>query len=208
MKGKVYIMEKNITIAELVKNLTNLSYDKRIEYIKKNIKSESYIPWATKVSLAKNIVKATSYRLEKTEGDVYKPTNIIEVDSNNRFVLFVTKVIDTWTNIALSENIAGDFDNLNRLGVVDIIMNPQNEIIPAKELNEFNTVIESSFSDLLTNAYEGHAFISNQITRITDVANVILKPLAEKLENMSDKDFAKLVGKLNKVVDKAKSAVK
>ena len=197
-------MEKNIEIADLVKKLSSITEKERIEYIKKNIKSEEYIPWNTKVALAKNIVRATSYRLEKTEEDVYKPTNIIEVDSNNRFVLFVMKLIDTWTNIEVSENIAQDFDSLNRLGVVDIIMNPQNEIIPAKELNEFNTVVESSFSDLLTNAYEGHAFISNQITRITDVANVILQPLAEKLENMSDKDFAKLVGKFDKVASNLK----
>ena len=201
-------MEKNIKIADLVKKLSSLTEKERIEYIKKNIKSEEYIPWNTKVALAKNIVRATSYRLEKTEEDVYKPTNIIEVDSNNRFVLFVTKIIDTWTNIELSENIAEDFDNLNRLGVIDIIMNPEYTVIPVRELNEFNTICESCFSDLMTNAYEGHAFISNQITRITDVANVILQPLAEKLENMSDKDFAKLVNKLDKVVDKAKSAVK
>lgn len=197
-------MEKNIKIEELVKKLSSITEKERIEYIKKNIKSEEYIPWNTKVALAKNIVRATSYRLEKTEEDVYKPTNIIEVDSNNRFVLFVMKLIDTWTNIEVSENIAQDFDSLNRLGVVDIIMNPQNEIIPAKELNEFNTVVESSFSDLLTNEYESHAFISNQITRITDVANVILQPLAEKLENMSDKDFAKLVGKFDKVASNFK----
>ena len=201
-------MEKNIKIADLVKKLSSLTEKERIEYIKKNIKSEEYIPWNTKVALAKNIVRATSYRLEKTEEDVYKPTNIIEVDSNNRFVLFVTKIIDTWTNIALSENIAEDFDDLNRLGVIDIIMNPENGIIPAKELNEFNVIVENSYNDIMVNEYEGHAFISNQITRITDVANVILQPLAEKLENMSDKDFAKLVGKLDKVVDKAKSTVK
>lgn len=201
-------MEKNIKIEELVKKLSSIAEKERIEYIKKNIKSESYIPWNTKVALAKNIVRATSYRLEKAEDGIYKPTKVIEVDSNNRFVLFVTKTIDTWTNIELSENIAGDFDDLNRLGVIDIIMNPENGIIPAKELNEFNVIVENSYNDIMVNAYEGRAFISNQIARITDVANVILQPLAEKLKNMSDKDFAKLVGKFDKIVNKAKSTVK
>lgn len=196
-------MKKEIKIAKLVKELTNLSHDKKIEYIKKNIKSESYIPWNTKVSLANNIVRLTSYRLEKKKDGSYSPTNVIEVDSNNRFVLFVIKVIDTWTNIELSNNIADDFDCLNRLGIVNIIMNSEYGIIPACELKEFNTICENCFSDIITNKYEPHAFISNQITRITDLANVILPPITRKIENMNDKDFEKIIHKLNKLLDKS-----
>lgn len=192
MKGKVY-MEKNIKIEELVKKLSSIAEKERIEYIKKNIKSESYIPWNTKVALAKNIVRATSYRLEKAEDGIYKPTKVIEVDSNNRFVLFVTKTIDTWTNIELSENIAGDFDDLNRLGVIDIIMNPENGIIPAKELNEFNTVLESTFNDLWMNHSNPHNYIANQVERFGTLLGITLKPVLDKiatsLENMNEEDI-------------------
>lgn len=189
-------MEKNIKIEELVKKLSSIAEKERIEYIKKNIKSESYIPWNTKVALAKNIVRATSYRLEKAEDGIYKPTKVIEVDSNNRFVLFVTKTIDTWTNIELSENIAGDFDDLNRLGVIDIIMNPENGIIPAKELNEFNTVLESTFNDLWMNHSNPHNYIANQVERFGTLLGITLKPVLDKiatsLENMNEEDIEKI----------------
>ena len=201
-------MKKEIKITKLVKELSNLSNDKKVEYIKKNIKSESYISWNTKVSLANNIVRSTSYRLEKKQDGNYSPTNVIKVDSNNRFVLFIIKVIDTWTNIELSNNIAEDFDNLNSLGIVDIIMNPEYEIIPTRELKEFNTICENCFSDIITNEYELHTFITNQIIRISDIINIFLQPLTKKIETMNDEDFKKFVNKFDIFFDKAKLIMK
>lgn len=195
-------MEKNIKIADLVKKLSSMKEADKVDYIKKNIKSESYVPWAEKVTLATNVVNATTYNLEKKEDGTFSPTNNIKVDSNNRFVLFVVRVIQKWTNIEISENVMQDFDDLNRLGVIGIIMNPENEIIPARELNEFNTICESCYSDAMTNAYEPHAYISNQVTRIIDVAKVLIEPLVEKVANMDDKDFAKFVGTLDKAASR------
>lgn len=200
-------MEKNIKIADLVKKLSSMKEAEKLDYIKKNIKSESYVPWAEKVVLATNIVNATTYSLEKKEDRKLHPTSVIEVNSNNRLVLFVMRVIDKWTNIQFSEDdkdFMKDFDDLNRLGVIDIIMNPKNGIIPARELNEFNTVVENCYSDTMTNSYENHAFISNQITRITDVAKVLIEPLVEKLDGMNDKQIDKLLGTLDKAVSKFK----
>lgn len=198
-------MNKTIKVADLVKRLSSLTDEKKTEYLKKEIKSENYVPWAEKVVLAENIVKATTYKLEEKEDKKLHPTNVIEVDSNNRFVLFVMKVIDKWTNIEFSENdkdFMKNFDDLNRLGVIDIIMNPENGIIPARELDEFNAVLKNCYEDAMTNAYEPHAYISNQVTRITDVAKVLIEPLAEKLDGMNEKQVDKLLGTLDKAVSK------
>ena len=195
-------MEKNIKIAELVSRLSNLSEAKRVEYLKSNIKSENYVPWTEKVALAKNIVNATTYKLKEKEDKKLYPTSVIQVNSNDRFVFFVMKVIDRWTNIELSENVVEDFDNLNKLGAVDTIMSPDYNIIPARELNEFNVILKNCYDDALTNAYEPHAYISNQITRVTDVAKVLIEPLVEKINNMDEKQLNKALDKLDKIANK------
>lgn len=201
MKGNEH-MEKNIKIAELVSRLSNLSEAKRVEYLKSNIKSENYVPWTEKVALAKNIVNATTYKLKEKEDKKLYPTSVIQVNSNDRFVFFVMKVIDRWTNIELSENVVEDFDNLNKLGAVDTIMSPDYNIIPARELNEFNVILKNCYDDALTNAYEPHAYISNQITRVTDVAKVLIEPLVEKINNMDEKQLNKALDKLDKIANK------
>ena len=197
-------MEKNIKIADLVKRLTAMKEAEKLDYIKKNVKSESYVPWAEKVALATNIVNATTYGLEKKEDGTLSPTNNIKVDSNNRFVLFVVRVIQKWTNIKISENVMQDFDELNRLGVIGIIINHENGIIPINELNEFEMICANCYDDICMNEYENHAFISNQITRITDVAKVLIEPLIEKVANMDDKNFAKFIGTLDKAASRFK----
>lgn len=207
-------MEKNIKIADLVKKLSNLSDTAKIEYIKKNIKSESYVPWAEKVALATNIVNATTYDLEKKEDGTFSPTNNIKVDSNNRFVLFVVRVIQRWTNIEIlensenSENIMQDFDDLNRLGVIDIIMNPENGIIPARELNEFNVVVENCYNDIWVNYSDPHNYIANQVERFGTLLGITLKPVLDKIatsiENLDEKDIEKFSNRLEKALKRSK----
>ena len=62
--------------------------------------------------------------------------------------------------------------------------------------------------DIMTNQYEIHSYISNQIERITEVGSVILKPvldkLATELENMDDSK----IEKLSKVLEKGLKRIK
>ena len=69
-------------------------------------------------------------------------------------------------------------------------------LIPAKEISELRGMIDLKQRDTITNQYEIHSYISNQIERITEVGSVILKPVLDKLttelENMDEKDIEKL----------------
>ena len=57
-------------------------------------------------------------------------------------------------------------------------------------------MIDLKQRDTMTNQYEIHSYISNQIERITEVGSVVLKPvldkLANELENMDDSKIEKL----------------
>ena len=57
-------------------------------------------------------------------------------------------------------------------------------------------MIDLKQRDIMTNQYEIHSYISNQIERITEIGSIVLKPvldkLATELENMDEKDIEKL----------------
>lgn len=57
-------------------------------------------------------------------------------------------------------------------------------------------MIDLKQRDIMTNQYEIHAYISNQIERITEIGSIVLKPvldkLATELESMDDSKIEKL----------------
>ena len=69
-------------------------------------------------------------------------------------------------------------------------------LIPAREISELRGMIDLKQRDIMTNQYEIHSYISNQIERITEVGSVVLKPVLDKLvnelENMDDSKIEKL----------------
>ena len=60
----------------------------------------------------------------------------------------------------------------------------------------------------MTNQYETHSFISNQVERFGTLIGVTLKPVLEKIseqiENMSDEDVDKFTNKVEKLLKRVK----
>ena len=69
-------------------------------------------------------------------------------------------------------------------------------------------MIDLKQRDIMTNQYEIHSYISNQIERITEIGSIVLKPvldkLATELENMDEKDIEKLSNKVEKLLKRVK----
>ena len=69
-------------------------------------------------------------------------------------------------------------------------------------------MIDLKQRDIMTNQYEIHSYISNQIGRITEVGSVVLKPvldkLATELENMDDGKIEKFTNKVEKLLKRVK----
>lgn len=213
-------MNKDFSVQELIekynetigKNTTIIKNGKNEKeiFLKKYIKVEDYLDFNLKMILAKKIVENSSYaiepiikngQIEKDDNDQikYERTNKIKIDSNNRYVMFVYTVLEYYTNIIMdSGNILGQFDMLNKIGLVDEII----KMIPEKEMIEFNTVVDQTFNDFITNNYEIHTYISNQIQRVIDVLGVISQPLIERFMSMSDEEIGKIIEKISKFVIK------
>ena len=186
-------------IKEFCENYKNRATNKlKEDYLKENLKITTYLPFIKKDALAQNIVNATTYKFEdytKEDGTTgRRRTNQIQVNSTAQMLLFYRVVIENYTDLEVeTEGFYEEYDALNESGVLfeltaDFEGHPS--LIPAREISELRGMIDLKQRDIMTNQYEIHSYISNQIERITEVGSIVLKPvldkLATELENMDD----------------------
>jgi len=183
-------MDKNITVENLVK-----LYDDDKTADKKNfysqIKIEAYIPYLTKVEVARRIVEATCLKDGR-----------IVMDSPSKYLLYCRSIISLYTNIKLAEKaddnedmetlglmMVNEFDALNSRGLFEGIFAK----IPERELAEFNTVLDMVSNDVMTNKYEPHAYVNDVLTRLAD----ILSAFTDVAENLDVKEIASALEGVN-----------
>ncbi len=208
----IYV-NKNFTVPEFVNQYNQTTEQMRPSFLDTHLMVEDYIGFNRKMTLADTIVKNSIYATEPVmedgqvvkdeNGDVkYHQTNRIQVNSCTRYILFVFTVIQTYTNINMDHaKMLDEFDLLNKEGLIEKIF----EMIPKKEIDEMNKVVEKTYDDFMTNYYETHSFIANQVQRATAVLSVVLKPLAEKISAMDEKEIQKSVDKILKFADRRMS---
>lgn len=191
-------------IKEFCREYSNLVQKLKGDYLKENLKITTYLPFIKKDALAQNIVNATTYRFEnytKEDGTTgRRKTNQIQINSTAQMLLFYRVIIENYTNLEVeTEGFYEEYDVLNESGVLfeltaDFEGHPS--LIPAKEISELRGMVDLKQRDIMTNQYEIHAYISNQIERITEIGSIVLKPvldkLATELESMDDSKIEKL----------------
>lgn len=191
-------------IIEFCKEYSNRIDKLKGDFLKENLKITTYLPFIKKDALAQNIVNATTYKFEdytKEDGTTgRRRTNQIQVSSTAQMLLFYRVVIENYTDLEVeTEGFYEEYDALNESGVLfeltaDFEGHPS--LIPAREISELRGMIDLKQRDIMTNQYEIHSYISNQIERITEVGSVVLKPvldkLATELENVDDSKIEKL----------------
>lgn len=191
-------------IIEFCKEYSNRIDKLKGDYLKENLKITTYLPFIKKDALAQNIVNATTYKFEdytKEDGTTgRRRTNQIQVNSTAQMLLFYRVIIENYTDLEVeTEGFYEEYDALNESGVLfeltaDFEGHPS--LIPTREISELRGMIDLKQRDIMTNQYEIHSYISNQIERITEVGSIVLKPvldkLATELENMDDSKIEKL----------------
>ena len=196
--------KKEMKIKEFCKEYSNRIDKLKGDYLKENLEITTYLPFIKKDALAQNIVNATTYKFEdytKEDGTTgRRKTNQIQVNSTAQMLLFYRVIIENYTDLEVeTEGFYEEYDALNESGVLfeltaDFEGHPS--LIPAKEISELRGMVDLKQRDIMTNQYEIHSYISNQIERITEVGSIVLKPvldkLATELENMDDSKIEKL----------------
>ena len=203
-------------IKEFCKEYSNRIDKLKGDYLKDNLKITTYLPFIKKDALAQNIVNATTYKFEdytKEDGTTgRRRTNQIQVNSTEQMLLFYRVIIENYTDLEVeTEGFYEEYDALNESGVLfeltaDFEGPPS--LIPAREISELRGMVDLKQRDIMTNQYEIHSYISNQIERITQVRSIVLKPvldkLATELENMDEKDVEKFTNKVEKLLKRVK----
>lgn len=182
-------------VEEYEKQLTN---DDKAKFLKSKLKTEKYIPYADKLTIAENIVKHSSYAMVKEDGKL-RQTDKIALNSPMRYILFVMKVVDKYTNIEVNfKNIMPDFDALNFNSLIEVIF----EKIGDKETGEFNTVVEMVLNDFMANKYQFKNYIDDTLLKVSGLVKKcapLIDNITSKLDGMSEEDMDKLSGLLGKV---------
>lgn len=208
--------KKEMKIKEFCKEYSNRIDKLKEDYLKENLKITTYLPFIKKDALAQNIVNATTYKFEdytKEDGTTgRRRTNQIQVNSTAQMLLFYRVIIENYTDLEVeTEGFYEEYDALNESGVLFELtadFDGHTSLIPAKEISELRGMVDLKQRDIMTNQYEIHSYISNQIERITEVGSIVLKPvldkLATELENMDDSK----IEKLSKVLEKGLKRIK
>ena len=205
-----------VTVKQFCKEYSNRIDKLKEDYLKENLKITTYLPFIKKDALAQNIVNATTYKFEdytNEDGTTgRRRTNQIQVNSTAQMLLFYRVIIENYTDLEVeTEGFYEEYDALNESGVLfeltaDFEGHPS--LIPAREISELRGMVDLKQRDIMTNQYEIHAYISNQIERITEIGSIVLKPvldkLATELENMDEKDIDKFANKVEKLLKRVK----
>ena len=165
--------------------------EEKTDFLKEHIKSD-YVPFEKKADIAKAIVQASYYVKEKdiNGNEVQK----FRADSIAKYMLTCMSLFDLYTDIERSKNegkMLEDFNILNGYGIFDALI--QN--IQPRELKEFNMIMQMTVDDLLTNEYEAHSFIRNQVERFGSLIGTTIKPLIDQFNEDTVKDLLSQINK-------------
>lgn len=146
-------MVKYVTVKDFVKSLKNRSSDDaRRVYLEGTLAIKEYERYEVVCAICDQIV-ASSY---------FTGDGQFKIDSCKKYLMYVSALLNTYTNIRFDENDAlGDFNLLQRYGLVDVIIG----YIPDAQVAMFDSVLNMKSNDLMTNYYEPHAFVREQVVK-------------------------------------------
>lgn len=143
------------------------------EFLQKHI-TKKYIPFMDKVAICGSIVKVTCH---KKEGE----REFIRFDSPTRYLIFVMKLIENYTDIELNdENVVADYDKLNEIGAINTLI----ATIPENEYTEFSTILNMKMDDLRDNEYSTTALFYNLKESLT-LSEEVLNSVIEEIKKMT-----------------------
>lgn len=183
-------------IKDFVKEYTNRTKQLQEQYLKDNLNITTYVPFVKKATYATSLAQNTM---------IDKETGNVKVSSESNYLFFVRSIIELYTDLEIENKAFYDeYDLLNESGLIDIIM----QMIPEKEISEFKMLCDFKQKDIITNQFEMHSYISNQVTRFGKLIGVTLKPIMEKIseqiENMDEKDIDKIAKALERGLKRVK----
>lgn len=178
-------------LVEFISNSKNklLKQTQLEEVIAKHIETKKYLPIKQKKELIESIVNECVLY----EDGVYK------FDDIDKYICFIMRVIEAYTNLELSNDLEEDYDMLCEASLLDLIINTFK-----KEYDEVNILLQMKCEYILTsNSLESQ--IGRFLDGILEKIDVLANALSNKVDNfdmsnlpISGEDITKLLDFLNK----------
>lgn len=180
-KGDKRNMNK-ITIKTFCKEYSNRVNDTlKKQYIKDNLKITSYVSFVKKDALISNLLKATM---------IDKETDNVKVNSSAEYLLMTRILIENYTNLTVeTDGFYEEYDELKKSGLFNILLvgnDTTAPLIPIEEITEFKFLLSQKKADVMTNRYEIHSFIVEQVDKIKALGEATLTPLVEVVSKKLD----------------------
>lgn len=196
-----------MTILEFCEGYSKCIDTVKPNYIADHLEIKQYLPILEKDILAQRMVDATMYKYDEEDGKRVR-TNMIQVNSVAQRILFTRMIVETYTNLTTtSSSFAEEYDALKQSGVYDLLLvnyEDHPSMIPAWEIVECNDLVELKIRDTMTNSYEIHGFIQEQVERLGKLANIALDPIMKAIQNEIGNIPKEELGNIVDFVKKAK----
>ena len=145
-------------------------------FIDKHITTK-YIDFIRKSVICDGIVDSTCHIVD---GD----RKLVKVNSANRYLFFVMKLIENYTDIEFAnEEVVETYDKLNEIGAIDVIVGS----IPKSEYSEFQTILNMKMDDFRDNEYSLTAFLYN-LKESFSISEEVINSVIEELQKETNND--------------------
>ena len=154
---------------------TKQGVEERIEWIKKELGVISYLPFAEKRELCKNVLDACCT----------KENGLVKVDSVTRYILFTISIISKYTELEFSSGEDADYDSLDEYDMLceSKVLNPILALI-GDEYETCNNMLNMMLDDVIANNNTVEAAIGHVLGKVSDSLDDLIDVFAEKVEEM------------------------
>ena len=182
-----------MTIKEFCEKYDNIATKQlKDQFVKDNLEITPYVPFVKKDTLITNLLNTTM---------IDKETGNVKVNSSAEYLLMTRILIENYTNLTVeTEGFFEEYDELKKTGLFNMLLVGDEYIpplIPYEEIAEFKHLLSIKRSDVLTNRYEIHSFITEQVERFKTLGEATLTPfmeaLSKKLDEIPKEDSDKIV---------------
>lgn len=183
---------KFVTVKEFVFGVKNRSSEEaRRIYIEGTLAVKDFERYEVVCGICDNLVEQAYFTHDK-DGN----RTGFKADSCKKYLLYIAALLNTYTNIQFDpEDALGDFNFLCKYGLVDVIIS----YIPESQIAMFDSVLNMKSNDVMTNYYEPHAFVREQVLKFAPGIHMWLEQFLGAVEDVvKDVDMEKVKGIITK----------
>lgn len=120
----------------------------------------------------------------------------VKVDTCKKYLMYIYTIFDQYTNITVhSDKWLEEFNLLSKAGLVEAVC----QLMPENLITTLDSVLKMRTDDMMTNYYEPHAFISNQVLKYAPMIHGVIDKFLNGVEKISKEvDWNELVETLKK----------